>query len=127
LENFVFLKGFWIGAQDSKGNEEFSWIETCEKVQSFKTIDYSIWLNKDKVMRCLCYSSNNQANSYYFKRGCQHEHYTLCESSQPLDADAHSNAIQHNIDDESTLIEIGTFGDTTYYGDNVIRVRTCLD
>ncbi|ODM96012.1 hypothetical protein Ocin01_10668 [Orchesella cincta] len=111
---------YWVDAKDGGGeNPKLLWTETSLPVREYDNLELKYWLHEEKAGNCLCYSSTNQENAYYFKHGCFHGHRTLCETYKPVKS--FPNAKVLNRKNESPMIDLGTVGSKSYYGDHILR------
>ncbi|CAL8068803.1 unnamed protein product [Orchesella dallaii] len=110
---------YWVNAREGE-NGNLTWEDTHKPVQEFDTLSTMGWHHEENSGNCLCYSSNNQQNAYYFKHGCFHTHHTLCESFKPIDFIPITEAISQIT--KSRLMELGSADGKIYFGDHILRV-----
>ncbi|CAL8097597.1 unnamed protein product [Orchesella dallaii] len=107
LQSITHVYGwYWVAAKDLDGDGLFSWVKTGKTVSVLYT---GSWWHHEPNEQCLVYD----VPSKFFKRACYHGHYTLCESTQPINA-----AIP---DLKLGRINLGSLDGKTYFGDGIPR------
>ncbi|ODM93251.1 hypothetical protein Ocin01_13430 [Orchesella cincta] len=116
-----FVNDYHRGIGDLDNDGKFHWSNSMKQVKTFDNLGWSAGRSKDEEgqQQCLVYSSNNHGSAYYFKRSCHREHYSLCESSQPLKEIApHFKQFTR---ESQEFIKLGNFEGKAYYGDVNLR------